>query len=368
MRRGPIILVGGGTGGHIFPLVAIAEALQATATEFVYIGSADGPEAKIIPGYGWKFITVDAGKWRRYRTLASLIQNVTDIFRTIRGFFQALQLIRRLDARLVVSKGGYVAVPVLYAARLLRCPVIVHESDSVMGVANRIGAKFARKVLTAFEPAVFGVASSDRRFVKVGIPVRRSLLQAARLRSPKKDRPVILILPGSQGSAAINRYVKEGLTQLLSKYDVIHLTGEQDYQTFMQIKRRLTKAAAVRYRPYQFIDRELPYYYRSADLIIARSSATTMAESAIFSKPLYVIPLPQSANNHQQRNAKLLEAADAVIVRQQYQLSVEQFLADIRDLLRDRNRLTQVGHNLGRYFDSSRATEKMLAEINNVGS
>ncbi len=360
-----IVLVGGGTGGHIFPLVALAEELQTKKQPFVYIGSSYGPEAKIIRGYGWEFIQIDAGKWRRYRTPESLVKNIRDVFRTVSGFFQALRLLKRLNARLVVSKGGFVAVPVLYAARLLRCPVIVHESDSVLGVANKIGSKFARRVLTAFDPAVLG---GDQRFVKVGIPVRHALIQAAKLRSPKKDRPMLLILPGSQGSMAINRYIKEGMAQLLSKYDVIHLTGEQDYQDFAQIKRGLPKGLATRYKPYSFIDRELPYYYKAADLIIARSSATTMAEAALFAKPLYVIPLPESANNHQQRNAKLLEEQGAVMVRQQYQLSTEQFLTDMETLLADQEKLAAMGSRLQNYFNSATATEQMLTEINHVSA
>ncbi len=365
MRNGPIILVGGGTGGHIFPLVALAEALQATKQPFIYIGSKHGPEAKIIPEHGWEFIAIEAGKWRRYRNIESFFQNIADIFRAIGGFFQALRLLRRINARVIVSKGGYVAVPILYAARFLKVPVIVHESDSVMGVANKIGSKFAKRVLTAFDPAV---VDGDSRFVKVGIPMRRSLVQAAKLRSPKKDRPVLLILPGSQGSVAINRYVKEGMHQLLHNYDIIHLTGEQDYRAFTEIKRTLPKDLSARYKPYIFIDRELPYYYQSADLIIARSSATTMAEAALFGKPLYAIPLPQSANNHQQRNAQLLEQQGAVMVRQQYQLSTEQFLADIAELLRDQGKLSVMGKHLQSYFNSSAATERTLREIEDVSS
>ncbi|MEX1052172.1 MAG: UDP-N-acetylglucosamine--N-acetylmuramyl-(pentapeptide) pyrophosphoryl-undecaprenol N-acetylglucosamine transferase [Patescibacteria group bacterium] len=365
MKNGPIVLVGGGTGGHIFPLVAVAEELQVRKQPFVYIGSADGPEAGIIAGHGWEFEAIAAGKWRRYRTVASILQNVADVFRTVKGFFQAVRLLRRLDAQLVVSKGGYVAVPVLYAARLIGCPVIVHESDAVMGLANKIGSKFAQKVLTAFDPAVL---DGDGRFVKVGIPVRRALIQAARLRSPKKDRPVLLILPGSQGSMAINRYVKEGMAEFLGKYDIIHLTGEPDYQVFAEIKRALPKNLAARYKPYPFIERELPYYYQAADLIIARSSATTMAEAALFKKPLYVVPLPQSANNHQQRNAQLLEASGAVMVRQQYQLSTEQLLTDIESLLSNPERLLAMGESLGRYFDSATATGRMIGEISNVAA
>ncbi|MEX0594477.1 MAG: UDP-N-acetylglucosamine--N-acetylmuramyl-(pentapeptide) pyrophosphoryl-undecaprenol N-acetylglucosamine transferase [Patescibacteria group bacterium] len=360
-KDGVIVLVGGGTGGHIFPLVAIGEELQGKNVPFVYIGSENSLEQRIITAHRWNFISVNAGKWRRYVSPLSIINNLVDISNIIRGFFQAVRILRKIDAQLVISKGGYVALPVLYAARVVGCPVIVHESDSVMGVANKIGSKFAVKVLTAFDVAVF--PNADRRFQKVGIPVRRSLRQSATLRSPKKVRPLILVLPGSQGSTAINQYIKQSLHLILAKYDIVHLTGEKDYSTFVEIKKHLPPDLSTRYKPYSFIDRELPYYYQSADLIIARSSATTAAEAALFSKPLYLIPLPGSANDHQQENAKHLEAAKAAVVRQQYQLSSYQFLSDINKLFGDKDKLTEFGSNLKNYFDSTNSLANIMSII-----
>jgi UDP-N-acetylglucosamine--N-acetylmuramyl-(pentapeptide) pyrophosphoryl-undecaprenol N-acetylglucosamine transferase len=257
-------------------------------------------------------------------------------------------------------------MPLLYAARVVNCPVIVHESDSIMGVANRVGSKFAKRVLTAFDTGNF--PNADNRFVKVGIPIRRSLRQAAKLKSPKKVRPVILVLPGSQGAAAINQYLRQALTNLLDFCDVVHFTGEKDFLAFESLKRNLPENQSERYRPYKFIDRELPYYYQSADLIIARSSATTAAEAALFAKALYVVPLPESANNHQQRNAALLEKAGAAVVREQYQLSAEVLTSDIKKLLTDKDKLQALGANLSRYFDSHDAVVKAINEINNASS
>lgn len=366
MADRPIILVGGGTGGHIFPLVAVAEELASRKINFVYVGSRDSLEEKVINSYGWPFAVIEAGKWRRYLTIRSLTENLIDTIRVARGFFQSIKLLRKTGARLVVSKGGYVAMPLLYAARVVGCPVIVHESDSVMGVANRIGSKFAKRVLTAFDVGNF--PNADARFIKVGIPVRRSLRQAAKLKSPKKVRPVVLVLPGSQGSAAINRYLKQALNNLLEVCDIIHLTGEKDFPNFESLRQQLPKNRAERYRPYKFIDRELPYYYQSADLIVARSSATTAAEAALFAKALYVVPLPESANNHQCQNALLLEKAGAAVVRQQYQLSADVLATDIKELLISQDKLVQMGSKLAEYFGSQNATSKMINEINNVSS
>ena len=359
-----IALVGGGTGGHIFPLVALGEELTNKKIDFVYIGSPNSLESEVVRALKWQFLEIGAGKWRRYISPASIIWNFLGLFTTIKGIFQSVRIIKQHNIGLIFSKGGYVSLPVLYAARVVGCPVIIHESDSIMGTTNRIGSKFAKRILTAFDPRVF--PHNDSRYRKVGIPVRKSLRQAASLRSPKKERPLILILPGSQGSVAINQYLKQELRSLLGKYDIIHLAGKKDFNYFQSLRRRLPKIMADRYRTYSFIDRELPYYYQSADLIIVRGSATTAAEAALFAKPIYIIPLPDSANNHQFENARILESVGAAFVRQQYQLSSEKFIKDISRLLGDRHNLRIMGEKLLMYFSSSKSIENIIEEIEDV--
>ena len=359
-----IALVGGGTGGHIFPLVALGEELTNRKIDFVYIGSPNSLESEVIRALKWQFLEIGAGKWRRYISLASIIQNFLGLFVTVRGIIQSVRIIRRHNIGLIFSKGGYVSLPVLYAARVVGCPVIIHESDSIMGTANRVGSKFAKRILTAFDPSVF--PHSDARYRKVGIPVRKSLRQAASLRSPKKERPLILIIPGSQGSGAINQYLKQELRSLLKKYDIIHLAGKKDFSYFESLRKRLPKIMTDRYRTYSFIDRELPYYYQSANLVIVRGSATTAAEAALFAKPIYIIPIPDSANNHQSQNARILESVGAAFVRQQYQLSGEKFVKDINRLLRNENNLRTMGGKLFKYFSSSNSIENIIKEIEDV--
>lgn len=357
----PILLVGGGSGGHIFPLVAIGEQLKASNIPFIYVGSEGSLEQRTINSLGWEFSTISAGKWRRYSNFSSFWLNIGDLFRIIKGIFQSIRLIKETRASLIVSKGGYVALPLLYAARLTKCPLIVHESDSIMGLTNKVGAKFAKKVLTAFDVDSF--PGSDERYQKVGIPIRKSLRQSAGLRSPKKVRPLILVLPGSQGATAINNYLGQALPQLLKQYDIVHLTGERDYPIFEKIKSNMPKQLVGRYKPYKFIDREMPYYYQSADLIIGRGSATIAAEAALFSKPLYIIPLPNSASNHQFKNGQLLENAGAAFVRQQYQLSGEQLIEDIIKLMSDTSKLQSMGESLAKYFNSGKSIEEAIKVI-----
>lgn len=357
-----IALVGGGTGGHIFPLVAIGQQLQTEGKKFIYIGGSGSLEERIIGGQNWKFEVVSAGKWRRYYSLKSIGQNVIDIVRTIVGIYQGYRLLKKYRVKTVFSKGGFVALPVVIAAWLSRTRVIVHESDSVMGLTNRITASLADKVLTAFSTETYANAKSN--FIQVGIPIRLALRQASKLKAPKKSRPLLLILPGSQGSMAINNLLKPIISNLVKNFDIIHLTGEKDYQAFSALKEKLPQKYLSHYRPYQFIDRELPYYYQSADLVVARSSATTIAEAALFKRACYLIPLPTAASDHQSENAKRLVAANAAISRSEYQLSPNALEAEIQSLLTDPEKLTLLGENLSNYFIAKDSLQKIMEVIN----
>lgn len=360
-KDSPIILVGGGTGGHIFPLVAIGEALKERRQGFLYIGSPKSREEEVIGRLNWPFLTVEAGKWRRYVNLKAIGENLGDVVKTIKGFFQSLSIIRKNKVRLVIGKGGYVSLPVILAAKFAGCKIIVHESDTVMGLSNRIAARFANKILTNFPVSVFPFA--DQRFVQVGMPIRRSLRQAAKLKAPQKERPLLLVLPGSQGSLAINAYIKAELANLLQFTDIVHLTGEKDFPLFKNLAENLPSEDRKYYRPYQFIDRELPYYFRTADLLVARASATTIAEAALFRRALYLVPLPSAASNHQVINARFLANGQSAVVKEQYQLTSEIFVHDIKTLIEDGQKLKDLGERLHNYFSEDEALTKIMSEI-----
>lgn len=357
----PVILVGGGTGGHIFPLVAIGEELAAKKIPFIFVGSKHGPERQIVGEYGWQFVGISSGKYRRYFTLKALGENIVDLGRVVAGFFEAIGLLSRSGAPVVFSKGGYVALPIVIAAKVLGRTVIIHESDSVMGLTNRISARLASRVLTAFAPSVF--PTHDNRYEQVGIPIRRALRQAANLKAPKKSRPLIFVLAGIQGSITINRFVRETLSELITVADIIHITGEAEAAQHQELAESLSKKVEGAYKPFAFISRELPYYYQSSDLIVTRASATVIAEAALFSKAAYLIPLPSSAADHQLTNAKHLQAAGAAVWRQQYQLTNEKFSEDIRRLLADRAQLQNLGSRLSRYFNEGQALERIIELI-----
>ena len=357
----PILLVGGGTGGHIFPLVALGEELAARKIPFIFVGGRVGKEREVITEYGWPFRAISAGKWRRYWSLVALVQNIIDLGRSVKGFFESFSLLATSGAKVIFSKGGYVALPMVLAAKLLGRRIIIHESDSVMGLSNRISARLASKTLTAFSPSVF--PWHDGRFEQVGIPIRRTFRQAAKLQGVRKSRPLVLVIAGIQGSKAINRLVQETLMELIQVADIVHITGEAEIQAHKAIAQSLSKKFQNAYRPFAFITRELPYYFQSSDLVVSRASATTTAEAAVFSRAVYLIPLPSSASNHQLINARHLQAAGAAVMREESTLNSERFIEDIKRLLADKAQLQNLGTRLDKYFNEQGAVERVIEII-----
>lgn len=356
--RKPILLVGGGTGGHIFPLVALGEELTSQKVPFIFVGERNGRERQIVAKYGWKFVGLVVGKYRRYRNPVAFLRNIADLGRIVIGFFEAITLLSRSGASTVFSKGGYVALPLVLAAAVLNRRIIIHESDAVMGLTNRLTTRFAGKILTAFAADSF--AHHDRRYEQVGIPIRRTLRRAANLKTVRKSRPLIFVIGGIQGSASINRFIRETLTQLTQLADIIHVTGEAEAAEHKKIAEHLGKKVLNTYKPFAFITRELPYYYQSADLVISRASATTIAEAALFSRAMYLIPLANSASDHQLMNARRLQAAGAAVFREERTLSNEKFVEDIKKLLSDRVQLQNLGGRLKRYFNGEFAVERIV--------
>jgi UDP-N-acetylglucosamine--N-acetylmuramyl-(pentapeptide) pyrophosphoryl-undecaprenol N-acetylglucosamine transferase len=357
----PILLVGGGTGGHIFPLVALGEELASCKIPFIFVGGRAGKEHEIVSEYGWEFKAISAGKWRRYWSLKAIFQNVVDLVLFVKGFFESITLLLKSGAKVVFSKGGYVALPMVLAAKLLGRRIVIHESDSIMGLTNRISTRLARKILTAFTPSIF--PNHDRRFEQVGIPIRRTLRKAANLQGVRKSRPLVLVIAGIQGSKAINYLVRESLEELTQVADIVHITGEAEILAHKNIAQGLPKKVQSAYRPFAFITRELPYYFQSSDLVVSRSSATTIAEAALFSRAMYLIPLPSSAANHQLKNALHLQAAGAAVLREESTLNNEKFTEDIKRLLADKAQLQNLGTRLSKYFNEQHAVERIIEII-----
>jgi len=318
-----IIFSGGGTIGSVSPLIAIYQELkqQQPDAEVLWLSTKTGPEDKIINYYKIPTQTISSGKLRRYFSL----QNFVDPFRILAGFFQSLSIIKKFRPNVVVSAGGYVAVPVSRASNKLKIPVLIHQSDIEIGMANKIMRKYANIITVGFKESLqyFGKSKT----VVTGIPVRSDMqggLREAGLAKLKlkDDLPTLLIIGGGTGAKHINQFILEVLPQLVEFCQVIHLTGGKIDQ----------KAEHPRYRAIDFALAGLRDIYAAADLVVSRAGMAALAELTVLGKPVILIPIPNSA---QIKNASVYFNANAALLIQQENLEAESFVSAIKELLKN---------------------------------
>lgn len=333
-----IWLVGGGTGGHILPLISVAEILSRHPhIKLQYLGDRRGPEHSIAKQAGLSFQHVPNGKIRRYISPKAILLNIRDLFLIGYGIIIAIRLIRKDQPNTIFSKGGPGALPVAIGAYFTRTPLITHESDAVIGATNRIISLFAETVLTAF-PADVYPASYARKIVSVGLPIRREFCrphQNQRLR-----RPMILITGGSQGSHAINLLVASLLPDLLSWASVTHICGAQSLQKMEDVKQSLPQVLADHYAVLDFTP-DIASYMHEASLVVTRASSTIF-EIATLKKPMILIPLPGSANDHQMKNAEIFLRHKAALVLNQNNLTPHLLYETIQAVLYDRKIMSEL--------------------------
>ena len=294
MKR--IILTGGGTAGHVTPNIALLPRLKDAGYEVFYIGSVDGMEKKLIEAQGIPYYGIATGKLRRYFDL----KNFTDPFRVIKGFTQAMHLMKQLKPDVVFSKGGFVSVPVVIAAGRKHIPVICHESDLTPGLANKLTMPSAAKVCCNFPETLQYLP--PKKAVLTGCPIRKELSEGSREAALKltgfsADRPVLMVMGGSLGAVAINNAIRENLDELLKQFQIIHLCGRGHYDTSLDGKNG--------YKQFEYAKKELTHLFAATDLIISRAGANAICELLALKKPNILIPLPAS----QSRGDQLLNAA-----------------------------------------------------------
>ncbi|GHV81455.1 UDP-N-acetylglucosamine--N-acetylmuramyl-(pentapeptide) pyrophosphoryl-undecaprenol N-acetylglucosamine transferase [Spirochaetia bacterium] len=304
-----IAFAGGGTGGHIYPGLAVAAHLRKMMSCRVFwIGAKTGMDRSIVEAAGLEFFGIPAGKLRRYFSF----RNFADIFKVMLGLLAARRILRREKPVLLFSKGGFVSVPPCAAASSLKIPVFTHESDYSPGLATKINLRFARRVFTAFEDTAGFLPEAVRSRVQVtGNPIRAEFrsADAARGRAflglSEGDR-VLLVLGGSLGARQLNELVRDALPALRERYVVVHQTGPNaDWDI----------PADDRYRPYPFIREEMPDVIAAAELVLCRSGAGTVWECATLGKPMILVPLSGSGTRGDQvENARFLEQAGAAVV------------------------------------------------------
>jgi UDP-N-acetylglucosamine--N-acetylmuramyl-(pentapeptide) pyrophosphoryl-undecaprenol N-acetylglucosamine transferase len=340
-----ILLVGGGTGGHFYPLIAIAESLnQLPDKPRLYYAGPDAYDAEALQEHQISFIRISAGKNRRY---ASLL-NFFDLFKTLFGFCSALVKLYIVYPDVVVSKGGYTSVPIVLAAAFLRIPIVVHESDSVIGKANKLGMRFARSMIVSYDEAY--EASKHPHTHKFGIPIRSELMQplspqAISNFSVDPARPLILIIGGSQGAERINTLLLDTLDELLTNFSVIHQTGKQHFEVCSLSADRLITDLEARkhYHPYAFLNgADLNDAYHLAGLVVSRSGSTSIYEIALHHKPAILIPIPEDISHDQRSNAYAYARTGAAIVMEEKNLTDGLLHSEIDRIMRSREVYTEM--------------------------
>ncbi len=325
-----IILTGGGTAGHVTPNIALMPELKRRGYEISYIGSYAGMEKGLIEDCGIPYAGIASGKLRRYFD----IKNFSDPFRVIHGYFQAKRILKKERPDVIFSKGGFVSVPVVLAAKRLHVPAIIHESDMTPGLANRIAMRGASKVCCNF-PETLKNLPADKA-VLTGTPIRQELLEgdknkALEFTGLRDDKPILLIIGGSQGSVFVNNAVRNSLDELLDEFSIIHLCGKGNLSDSLTGRKG--------YVQYEYISKELPDLFAAADVVISRAGANAICELLALHKPNILIPLGLNASRGDQiLNARSFEAQGFSYVMEEEGITEDTLCAAVRHVYKDREK------------------------------
>lgn len=327
MKR--IVLTGGGTAGHVTPHLALLPHLRARGWQVHYVGTHDGIERQLV-GDEIPYYPISAGKLRRYFDL----KNLSDPFRVLKGVADAYGHLKRIKPNVVFSKGGFVAVPVTLAAWLQGVPVILHESDLTPGLANRLCVPLARKLCVAFPESLnYLQGKAAAKAVVTGTPIRAELFQGSKdqglaLAGFSKERPVLLVIGGSLGSALLNKTIRENLPVLTERYQIIHICGRGNLAPEIRNNR---------YFQLEYAREELPHLLAAADMVLSRAGANAIVELAALGKPNILVPLSKQASRGDQiLNARAFAQAGLSLVIQEEDLDGKTLQENLVRLERER--------------------------------
>lgn len=346
-----ILFTGGGTGGHIFPIIAVIRELKKLTKEKVdlfYIGPKDEISQIFLSKEEVKIKTISAGKLRRYFDLRAFFQNIIDIFKFPIGFVQAFFQIFFLAPDLIFSKGGYGSISPTLAGFLLKKPIFLHESDIISGRANRLMAKFSLKIFISF-PKTESLPAD--KIIPAGNPIRSELLAGSKEKAKEifnltGEKPIILIFGGSQGAQRINNLIFQILPEILMEFELIHQLGSQNFKEFKNsAELKLSNFPEIKkyYHSFPFLDEEeLRAAYCVCDLILSRAGSGSIFEISAIGKPSILIPLPESAQNHQLKNAQSYAKNGACLVLQEKNLTPLILLEKLKKLMAEAQELRKM--------------------------
>ncbi|MCJ1784065.1 undecaprenyldiphospho-muramoylpentapeptide beta-N-acetylglucosaminyltransferase [Mammaliicoccus sciuri] len=324
-----IAFTGGGTIGHVAVNLALIPEAQKRDIETIYIGSKNGIEKEMITDSAkdTKYIAISSGKLRRYLSF----ENLKDVFKVLKGILDARKVLKKEKPDLVFSKGGFVSVPVIIAAKSLKIPSIVHESDVTPGLANKISMKFANKMYTTFEETLKYVPKEKSDYI--GAIIREDLRDGSKeegyqLTGFNDQLPVLLIMGGSLGSKALNKAIRDNLDYLTKKYQIIHLTGKGHVDHSIKNDN---------YVQYEFVSNELMHFYAITDTVISRAGANAIYEFATLKLPMLLIPLGlDQSRGDQIDNAKIFEKNGYAKVLQEKDVDQSNLISQLDKLENER--------------------------------
>lgn len=328
MKR--IVLTGGGTAGHVTPNIALIPELKSNGFDIQYIGSYDGIEKKLIEEMGIPYHGISSGKLRRYFD----IKNFSDPFRVLKGLSEAKKLMKELKPDVVFSKGGFVSVPVVFAAKSAKIPIIIHESDMTPGLANKLALPKATKVCCNFPETK--EQFPEGKAVVTGTPIRKELFTgdaafAYNYCGFTEQKPVLMIVGGSTGSVIINNCIRETLPELLKKFNVIHLCGKG--------KADSSYDNIPGYVQYEYVKKELASMLALCDIIISRAGANAICELLALHKPNILIPLSAKASRGDQiLNADSFKKSGYSYVIEEEEMSSETLLAAVDEVYTNKDK------------------------------
>lgn len=348
MSKRTIVIAGGGTGGHIYPGIAIARAIQKLdpSVEVHFVGTAQGLETKIVPREGFPLHLIESGKLN----VSSPLQKIKTLLKIPVGLWQSVRLLGQLKPLYVIGVGGYASGPFVLAASIIGFNTAIWEPNAMPGMANRLLSRFVDKCFVVFGEAKKYLKNSQ--VIQTGMPVREEIENA--VRAQRNDEEFhLLSFGGSQGSRVINYCLNEAVMsggEWVKGLSVVHQLGKWDFETVSA----KYKGAPCEVQPYEFIY-DMPKYYQWADIIVSRGGASSIAEAAAFGIIPIIIPLP-AADNHQQKNAESLVAKNAGRMILQNELTPARLISEVQTLRNDKALREQMVQNIKSFYIPQAAT------------